>query len=184
MQRRRAEARQGKGESASGPAAPSREAELEARIRNLEVQVAYERSRCETSRPAASGREAELEARVRGLEAELAAERKAGRNLKVQVTYERQERLAAEARAKTSKSGASTTETPDRDAEIDRLKTTVRELRARLRAAAESKLVQRGIPSKTRNAIIKALHPDQAANPTVESRAAALALFTQIEKAD
>jgi hypothetical protein len=38
---RKAAARQGKGEPASG--APGREAALQARIRNLEVQVAYER---------------------------------------------------------------------------------------------------------------------------------------------
>jgi hypothetical protein len=68
----------------------------------------------------------------------------------------------------------------DPDSELGRLKTANRNLRARLRNVIEWKNAPQGkMPFATYRAVAMALHPDQAAHSTVETREAALAMFTQ-----
>ena len=122
--------------------------------------------------PGASGCEAELEAA-------LASEREARRNLEVQAAYERTRRLAAEAKANARPKPARAHVDPE--SELGRAKAKIAELQARLRSVIkerdrlEDRAHGAGLSKATLNAVRKALHKDQAAHSTPESREAALA---------
>jgi hypothetical protein len=119
-----------------------------------------------------SGREAELQAA-------LVSERNGRRDLEAQLASERTRRLAAEAKAKA---GPKTARPPvDPESELGRAKAKIVELQARLRATVQERdrldelLRRAGLSKAVLNILRRALHRDQAAYSTPESREAALA---------
>jgi hypothetical protein len=141
-------------------------AERQARFR-ARRDADIERLRKAAEEQGGRGREAELEAA-------LASERATRRDLEVKLAYERTRRLAAD-KGKGPK--------PDRppvdpESELGRAKAKIAELQARLRAVVKERDAHHygaGLSKATLNTIRRALHADQAAHSTAESREAALA---------
>jgi hypothetical protein len=140
--------------------------------RNVEIERLRETARQGKSGPA-PGPTAST-ARLK-LEAALVSERNARRDLEVKLAYERTRRLAAEAGPKPARAPV------DPESELGRAKAKIAELESRLRAVIKERnhrdqlLHGAGLSKATLNTVRKALHKDQAAHSTPESREAALA---------